>query len=391
MPAPAQRLSALPSYVFAVIGDRIRAMEKSGIDVIRLDIGSPDMPPPAPVVEALYHSACRPDVHGYSGYRGTPSFRQSIADYYQRRFGVTVDPDTEVLPLLGSKEGIVNLMLGYVDKGDTVLLPDVGYPSYSQGGKLAGGDLYWIPVQRENGYLPDFTRIPADVAQKAKILWINYPNNPTGATAELDFYQRAVDFCAENDILLASDNPYCDVTFEGYNAPSALEVSNAKAHTVEFISFSKTHNMAGWRIGAAVGNPDAIKTLLKVKSNIDSGHFIPIYDAAVEALVNTPQSWIDERNGIYQARRDRLMAALPEIGLSADKPLGSLYIWAKPEKMDGATYVEEALEHAHVSLAPGGAYGPGGDDYVRISVGMTDERIDQAIERMKKWYREKYG
>jgi len=390
-PAPAQRLSSLPSYVFAVIGDRIRAMEKAGVDVIRLDIGSPDLPPPDAVIEALHQSANRADTHGYSGYRGTPRFRQAIANYYQRRFNVTVDPETEVLPLLGSKEGIVNLMMGYVDNGDGVLLPDVGYPSYSQGGRLVGGTLHWMPVRPETGYLPDFTQIPSDVAQQSKILWVNYPNNPTGAVADIDFYQRAIDFCAEHNILLASDNPYCDVTFDGYNAPSALQAPNAKAHTVEFISFSKTHNMAGWRIGAAVGNADAIKTLLKVKSNIDSGHFIAVYDAAVEALENTPQSWIDWRNAIYQARRDRILAALPEIGLSADKPLGSLYLWAKPDKLDAAAYVEEALEYAHVSLAPGGAYGPGGDNYLRISVGMSDDRIDEALARMKKWYSEKHG
>lgn len=390
-PIPAQRLSALPSYVFAVIGDRIRAMEKAGVDVIRLDIGSPDLPPPQPVIEALYQSACKPDAHGYSGYRGTPRFRQAIAHYYQQRFGVTLDPETEVLPVLGSKEGIVNLMMGYIDNGDGVLLPDVGYPSYSQGGQLAGGTLHWMPVRPESGYLPDFNAISPEVAKQSKLMWINYPNNPTGAIADVAFYQRAVEFCAAHNILLASDNPYCDVTFEGYKAPSALQAPDAKAHAVEFMSFSKTHNMAGWRIGAAVGNADALRILLKVKSNIDSGHFISVYDAAVEALENTSQSWIDWRNAIYQARRDRILAALPEMGLAADKPLGSLYIWAKPHKLDGATYVEEALEYAHVSLAPGGAYGPGGSDYVRISVGMSDERIDEAIARMKKWYSEKHG
>lgn len=391
MPAPANRLSNLPSYVFAVIGDRLRAMEKEGKDVIRLDVGSPDLPPPPAVIETLYASASRPDRHGYSGYRGTPQFREAVSRYYQARFEVNLDPDSEILPLIGSKEGIVNLCLAYLDKGDTVIIPDVGYPSYAQGAKLAGADIYWTPVRAETGYLIDFDSIPEEVASKAKILWVNYPNNPTGATADLDFYARAVDFCARHGILLASDNPYVDVTFDNYRAPSALEVPGAKETAIEFMSFSKTHNMAGWRLGAAVGNAEALKVLLKVKSNLDSGHFLAVFDAGITALDDTPEDWIAWRNGIYQARRDRIMAALPHIGLSAATPLGSLYIWAKPDKISAETYVEEALSEALVSFAPGGAYGPGGNDYVRLSLGVSDERLDQALERLKAWYSAKHG
>lgn len=389
-PAPATRLSRLPAYVFAVIGEQLRAMRAEGIDVIQLDIGSPDLPPPPAVVEALHTAAQDPHAHGYAGYRGTPRFRQAVADYYQRRFGVSVS-ESEVLPLIGSKEGIVNLCLAFLDSGDTVMIPDIGYPSYAQGARLAGADIHWLPLSAENGYLPSFDDIPAEVAQRTKILWLNYPNNPTGAVADLSLYQRAVDFCRQYNILLASDNPYVDVTFDGYVAGSALQAEGALDCTIEFMSLSKSHNMAGWRLGAAVGNPAALRTLLQIKSNVDSGHFIAVYEAGITALEQTSPAWIAERNAVYQRRRDRILAALPEIGLVADKPLGSLYLWAKPLTMTSTEYIEGALQHAHVSLAPGGAYGPGGEDYLRISVGVPDDRLDVALERLKQWYQNAYG
>lgn len=389
MPSQSQRLSNLPPYVFAVISERIRQLEKSGTDIVRLDIGNPDMPPPDHVIEALAKSAQQPGNHGYGGYRGTPGFRQAVADYYQQRFGVSLDPETEVLPLIGSKEGIVNLALAFLDKGDVALVPDVGYPSYDMGTRMAEAEVYWLPVNEQNRYIPDLDAIPADVAKRAKILWVNYPNNPTGATADLDFYRKAVTFCLDHDVLLASDNPYADITFDGYSAPSALAVPDARRCTLEFFSLSKSHNMAGWRIGAAVGSASALKSLLQVKSNVDSGHFRPIYDAAAEALNNTPRDWINQRNLIYQARRDRVLAALPQIGLEARKQAGSLYVWAKVLDGNVTAYVEQALVSAHVSIAPGGAYGPGGNDYVRISLGTPDDRLDTALERLKKWYANK--
>ncbi|MBC8097913.1 MAG: aminotransferase class I/II-fold pyridoxal phosphate-dependent enzyme [Armatimonadetes bacterium] len=386
MPQPADRLNNLPTYVFAAIGEQLRLMEAQGIDVIRLDIGSPDLPPPAHVVEELAHAAHHADNHGYSGYRGLPRFRQAMARYYQQRFNVTLDADKQILPLIGSKEGIVNLCLAYLDRGDIVLIPDVGYPSYMQGARLAGAEIYWVPVNAAGGYLPDFDKIPADIARCAKLLWVNYPNNPTGAVADLAFYERALQFCAEYDILLASDNPYVEVTFDGYVAPSALQVPGMTNHVIEFVSFSKSHNMAGWRLGAAVGSAQAVQTLLRVKSNIDSGHFNAIYEAGIAAIDLTPQSWIDNRNAVYQRRRDQLLAAMSDMGLSANKPAGSLYIWARPNEMSGNAYVEQALNEAHVSLAPGSAYGPGGDAYVRFSVGVSDERLDESINRLKVWY-----
>jgi LL-diaminopimelate aminotransferase len=382
---PAKRLTALPPYPFAVLNQRIREMSEEGLDVIRLDIGSPDMPPPDVVVDSLAESARRADRHGYAGYKGTPDFREAIAENYEQRFGVRLNPETEVLPLLGSKEGIVNLALAYIGEGDLVLMPDVSYPAYPMGAHLAGGDGYWLPVSDANGYCPDVSNIPQDVIARAKLLWVNYPNNPTGATADVPFYQRMVDFCRAHDILLASDNPYVDLTFDGYVAPSALEANRAKDCTIEFMSFSKTYNMAGWRLGAAVGNAAAIKNLLQVKSNVDSGHFHPIYDAGITAL-QTPRSWIDARNRIYQARRDRIMEALPHIGLTAQCPKGSLYVWGRVEQGNGGTYAEQALLASQIALAPGEIYGPGGKNYVRFSLGVEDDRLDEALHRLKMWY-----
>ena len=387
MPAQADRLNNLPPYVFAVIGDKIRHMQSDGIDVIRLDIGSPDMPPADLVIDALAKAAKPPNNHGYSGYRGIPVFRQAVARYYQNRFDVTVDADKQVLPLLGSKEGIVNFSLAYLDKGDIVLVPDVGYPSYAMGARLAGADVYWLPVNHETGYLPVLSEIPDEIAKRAKIMWVNYPNNPTGATADLNFYADAIAFCQKNDILLASDNPYADITFEGYQAQSALKASEATANVVEFFSLSKSHNMAGWRIGAAVGDEEALATLLTVKSNMDSGHFKAVYEAAKVALDDVDDAWIQHRNSIYQKRRDMIFDCLDDIGLSAEKPKGSLYVWAKVLDGNASEYVTKALDEAYVSLAPGEAYGPGGDGYLRISVGVPDNRLEQALDRLREWYK----
>jgi LL-diaminopimelate aminotransferase len=387
MPTPAARLTRLETYPLAVLGARVQSMLAKGIPIIRLDIGSPDMPPAADVIETLADAACRADSHGYAGYKGIPAVRAAFATYYARRFGVALDPNTEVLPLLGSKEGIVNLCLAYLDEGDIALVPTIGYPSYSLGALLAGAEVFWMPVSEESGYLPDLDAIPEYALDRAKLLWVNYPNNPTGATVELAFYERAVAFCKRHDLLLASDNPYADVTFEGYRAPSALEAAGAKDCTVEFTSLSKTFNMAGWRIGAAVGNATALKTLLQVKSNMDSGHFIPIYEAAAQALETTTEEWIATRNHIYKRRRDAFVVAMPSIGLSGQTPRGSLYLWGRvPVGMTGADYCTQALEYAHVALVPGDAYGPDGTNYVRISIGMDDTHFDEAIERLKRWW-----
>ncbi len=388
MPAPAQRLKTLPPYAFALLTQRVRELNAQGKDVIGLDIGSPDMPPPPVVLDAMFASARNPGHHTYGGYKGTPEFRQAIAHYYQRRFGVTLDPESQVLPLIGSKEGIVNLSLAYLDRGDLALMPSISYPSYGIGAHLAGAESCLIPVSESNGYLPDFDSVPADALARAKMLWVNYPNNPTGATAERDFYARAVNFCSQHGLLLASDNPYVEVAYDGYVAGSALQVPDAVGCSVEFVSFSKSYNMAGWRLGAAVGNAEGIRTLLQIKSNMDSGHFRPIYDGAVAAIQSVPQSWIDERNVIYQRRRDMILAALPKIGLRAQPPKGSLYVWAHVEDatLDGGSYAEAALLNAHVSVAPGEIYGADGRRYIRMSVGIGDTRLEEALVRLENWY-----
>jgi LL-diaminopimelate aminotransferase len=385
VPNPAPRLTSLPPYPFVALNQTVRELQRAGRDVIRLDIGSPDMPPPDAVINALDRSVRRADRHGYAGYKGTADFREAVAGYYQRRFGVTLNPETEILPLIGSKEGIVNLALAYVGPGDLVLVPDIAYPSYSLGAHLAGGSSAYFHLDPASGYLPDFNTINPQDAKRAKLLWLNYPNNPTGAVANLSVYQQAVDYCREHDILLASDNPYSDVCFDDYVAPSALQIDGARDCTIEFMSFSKTFNMAGWRLGAAVGGAKAINNLLLVKSNMDSGHFHAIYDAGIVAC-DTPTEWIAERNHIYQNRRDRILAALPDIGLQAASPEGSLYIWAQALKWDGGTYCQRALEATGVVFAPGQIYGEAGKPFIRISIGMDDAHIDEAIDRLKMWY-----
>ncbi len=388
LPPVAARLGQLPPYPLALLNQRVRELTVQGIDVINVDVGSPDMPPPQNVVEVLSSSAHRSNTHGYSGYRGLPAFRRAVADYYARRFGVTVDPERNVLPLLGSKEGIVNLCLAYLDRGDAVLVPDIGYPSYSMGAYLAGATATFVPVSQETGYKLDYAWIGAETLQGAKMLWVNYPNNPTGAVATLADYQQAVDFCRDHNLLLASDNPYAEITYDGHAAPSVLQANGGLESAIEFVSFSKTYNMAGWRLGAAVGAPDVIEALLQVKSNVDSGHFIPIYEAGIEAIRNVSQGWIDERNAYYQRRRDRMLEVLPQAGLDPYPAQGALYVWAQVQDrhMTGADYAEAALTAAHVSMAPGIIYGPGGDRFVRLSVCVPDARLEEALNRLQAWY-----
>jgi LL-diaminopimelate aminotransferase len=379
----ASRLESLPPYIFVQINARLKELQATGSDVIRLDMGSPDLPPPDIVIEKLHESARLAQNHGYSGYRGTSAFRAAVARYYRRRFDVAVDPDTEVLPLLGSKEGIVNLTLALVDRGDTTLVPELGYPAYSMGTLLAGGTVFYVPMDHDNEYHLRFEMIPAETCVRSKLLWINYPNNPTGAVTDHDRLQEIVAFGRRHGIVVASDNPYMDVTYDGYQAPSLLQVSDEDDLAVEYMSFSKTFNMAGWRLGAVVGSADVINALLNVKSNIDSGHFTAVYDAGISALDKVPREWIDQRNARYQERRDRIVAALPACGLTGCVPKGAMYVWARPLEGDGASYVRRALEEAFVSLTPGLAYGPAGNDYVRFSISVDDARLDEALHRLQ--------
>jgi LL-diaminopimelate aminotransferase len=381
----ADRIEKLPPYVFAALGRRIRDLTAQGKDIIRLDIGSPDLPPPDFVIEGMYCSAQNPSRHGYGGYYGTPELRRAIANYYERRFGVKLDVENEIAPLIGSKEGIANVALAFVDPGQVVLVPDPGYPTYTLGTLLAEGVPFRVALLAENDFLPDLDAIPEGVARSARIFWLNYPNNPTGATCTLEFFERVVEWARRYDLLICHDNPYCDVTFDGYVAPSLLQVPGAVDVALEFNSLSKTYNMAGWRVGMAVGNPMAVEALTRTKTNIDSGIFLPIQDVA--ALVLTAdQAWLAERNEIYRERRDLILATLQEIGMQARRTVASLYVWASvPDGYRSAEFTGRLLAEAAISITPGTVFGPHGEGYVRISLGMSTDRIREAMNRLKQF------
>ncbi len=378
----ANRIQSLPPYPFAQLGRRIRELQAQGMDIIRLDIGSPDLPPADFIIDALCRSAHQPDLHGYGGYYGIPALRRAIADYYARRFGVQLDPDRHVVPLIGSKEGIVNMALSFIDPGDAALVPDPSYLPYTTGTLLAGGEPIFFPLLAERDFLPDLDAIPEEAARRAKILWLNYPNNPTGATATLDFFAEAVAFARQYDLLICHDNPYCDITFDGYTAPSLLQIPEAIEVAVEFNSLSKAYNMAGWRVGMAVGNPTAVDALSRTKTNIDSGIFRPIQNAAIAAL-GGDQSWLRERNEIYRQRRDLILDALQSVGIRARKSKASLYIWAEtPTGFTSEEFAARLLEEVGVSITPGTVFGSQGNGYLRISLSMATDRIRQAMDRL---------
>jgi LL-diaminopimelate aminotransferase len=384
MKTQADRLGKIPEYPFARWGERVNAVRACGIDVIRLDIGNPDLPPPNAVIDALCSSARRPEHHGYSSYRGIPALQEGIASYYTRRFGVDLDPKDEVVPLLGSKEGIVHLALGVLDAGDLVLVPDPGYPSYTMGAVLAGAEVYKFPLHPTRDFLPDFDAIPVDVADAARMMWLNYPNNPTSATADLGLFEQAVAFAHSHDLLLCHDAPYCDIVYDGHTPPSLLQVPGAKEVAVEFNSLSKTYNMAGWRAGMAVGNPDVLASLSRVKSNIDSGQFRPVQEAAARALA-IPEKWIEARNRIYKERMRTAISGLASLGLPVTPPQATLYIWTRvPEGWTSKGFATVLLEKAGVSVAPGSFFGENGEGYVRISLTSPEPRIAEAINRIQK-------
>ncbi len=379
---PAKRVQNLPQLFFATLNQRIAELRADGADVIRLDAGSPDLPPAGPLVEVLKQSADDPAKHNYGGYAGQPYLRRAIADYYRRRFDLSLT-DTELLPLIGSKEGVVNLHLAWLDPGDLSLIPDPCYPSYAYAPLLAGGRTESFDLLPERGWLPDFSTIPAETAQAARMLWLNYPNNPTGGTATLEFFAEAVDFCRRYDILLCHDAPYVDVTFDGYQAPSLLQVPGAKEIAVEFNSLSKSYNMAGWRVGMAVGYQVAIDALARVKTHIDSGIAKPIQDMATAALTGD-QSWLAARNRIYQERRDLVLAALRKMGFEVDPPQAGLYIWFRlPAGYSSRQFHTDLLETAYVSITPGDFYGANGEGWMRLSLTATQERLQEALTRLE--------
>lgn len=379
----AKRMENLPPYLFAEI-DRKKAIKVAqGIDVISLGIGDPDTPTPERIVDAMAEAIRRPRNHQYPNYYGSPEFRGAAAEWMKRRFGVEVDPATEVLALIGSKEGIAHLFSAFVDPGDVTLVPGCGYPVYHGGGVLVGGVTHWMPMTEENGFLADFESTPPEVLAKAKMMFLSYPNNPTSAVAPPEYFDRAIAFAKKHDLLLIHDNAYSEIAFDGYVAPSILERPGAKEVAIELFSCSKAYNMTGWRIAFATGAPEAIKALGTCKSNIDSGQFTAVQEAAIEALLGD-QSGIADLNAMYQRRRDFVIDALQKIGIEAAVPKATIYVWAKvPEGYTSAEFASKILEEANVIVAAGTAYGPYGEGYIRISLTTPDDRLEKAIERIK--------
>jgi LL-diaminopimelate aminotransferase len=385
----ARRIENLPPYLFVEISRKIAEKQAQGEDVISLAIGDPDIPTPQHVIERLCRAAQDPQNHRYPESEGLPELRRAIALWYERRFGVTLDPEKEVLPLIGAKEGIGHIALCFIDPGDIALVPDPAYPVYSIGTMFAGGSSHYMPLVEQNDFLPDLESIPQDIARKAKILWINYPNNPTAAVAEHEFFARVVAFAKKYDIAVCHDGPYTEVAFDGYRPVSFLEANGAREVGMEFHSLSKSYNMTGWRVGMAVGNAGIIDALRRVKSNLDSGIPQAIQHAAIEALTG-PQDCIVEHNAVYQRRRDLLLQTLGEIGLSAKPPRASLYIWARvPEGYSSLEFATTLLEEAGVVVTPGIGYGKCGEGYIRLSLTIPDNRLEVALTRLTAWHKQK--
>ncbi|MFC2044343.1 LL-diaminopimelate aminotransferase [Chloroflexota bacterium] len=381
----ARRVEKLPPYLFVEISRKIAERRAKGEDIISFGIGDPDIPTPPHIINRLCQAAKDPLNHRYPETEGLQEFRRVIADWYKNRFGILLDPEKEVLPLIGAKEGIAHIALCFINPGDVALVPDPGYPVYSIGTMLVGGRPYYLPLLRKNSFLPDLYRIPKYTTQRARLLWLNYPNNPTGAVADLDFFNRVVEFARQNDLVICHDGPYTEVAFDGYQPISFLQAEGAKQVGIEFHSLSKTYNMTGWRIGMAVGNATMINALKTVKSNLDSGIPQAIQYAAIEALTG-PQDCIQEHNAIYQRRRDLMIATLNTIGLEATPPKGSLYIWAKVP--DGYTSVEfstSLLEQVGVVVTPGTGYGQNGEGYVRLSLTIPDAGLVKGLSRLAEW------
>jgi len=381
----AARMAHLSPHFFATLNARLAVLQAEGRDIIRLDEGSPDLPPAAHILEALTQTAARPDAHSYQPHRGPRALCAAWAHWYEEQFGVQLDPETEVTPLLGSKEGIFHLSQALLDPGDLALVPDPGYVTYTRGALFAGARVQTFPLLSERGYLPDLETIPAATLAQAKLLWLNYPNNPTAASATLEFFERAVGLARRYGFLLCHDAAYVRINLDNTPCPSLLQIPGAKEVAVEFNTLSKSHNMAGWRTGALLGNSQATRTLFTLKTNADSGHFLPILQATIAAL-DGDQSWLEQRNAIYRQRRDVVTAGLRALGLEARTPGASLYVWARsPAGWSSEDFAAAALEQAGVSLTPGTVFGAGGQGYLRLSITAPLERLQQAMQRLKQW------
>ncbi len=376
----AERIQALPPYLFATLDAKLSAKRAQGVDVISLGVGDPDLPTPEHIVEAMREAVGDPATHRYPSYYGSIEFRSAVAAWYGRRFGVELDPASEVMALIGSKEGIGHIALAFVDPGDEALVPDPGYPVYGVSTRLAGGTPVSLPMPAERGFLPDLDAAP--VSERTKVLWLNFPTNPTSAVADLGTFEAAVAFAREHDLLLLHDAAYSEITFDGYVAPSVLQVPGAKDVALEFGSTSKFFNMTGWRIGWVVGSAEAIEALAVVKTNLDSGQFTAIQRAAIAALEG-PAEHLDELRAVYQRRRDLVVSTLNDLGWSLKAPLGSCYVWVPvPEGDTSVAFADRLLDEAGVFVAPGSGYGAHGEGYVRFSLTVPDDRLAEAMDRI---------
>ncbi len=379
----AQRLQQLPPYLFKEIDRKKAEVRAKGVDIIDLGVGDPDLPTPEPIVRALKRAAEDASNHRYPSYSGMNTFKETVAEWYGRRFGVVLDASTEVVSLIGSKEGIAHFPLAFINPGDVALVPSPAYPVYNIATIFAGGESFFMPLLQKNRFLPDLKNIPEEIARRARVLFINYPNNPTSAVADLDFFKEVVDFAKEYDILVCHDAAYTEMAFDGYRPPSFLEVAGAKDVGIEFHSLSKTYNMTGWRIGFAVGNPLAVEGLGAVKSNIDSGVFQAVQVAGIEAIQGD-QTSVAEMNRIYTERRDLMVKGLREAGFELDAPKATFYLWIKvPKGYTSAQLATRLLEETGLVVTPGNGFGEPGEGYFRMALTQNKERLEEAVTRLK--------
>ena len=379
----AQRINKVPPYLFVEISRKIAKKKAEGSDVISFGIGDPDLPTPDSIIAKLSETSLDSANHRYPETDGLPELRLAMAEWYQRRFGVKLDPDTEILPLIGAKEGIGHASLCFIDPGDIALVPDPGYPVYSVGTWFAGGECEWMPLTSANNWLPDLSAISNETASKAKVMWINYPNNPTGAIADQSFFDKAIEFALKHDIALLHDAAYTETYFDEYKPISMFNCSGAMEAGIEFHSLSKSYNMTGWRVGMAVGNPDMIQALMTVKSNLDSGIPQAIQYMAIEAM-NMTDNQVRERNDVYESRRNKVVETLNSIGIELDPPKASLYVWAPvPAGYDSASFTSLLLDEADIVVTPGNGYGPSGEGYIRLSLTINDVDMARGLDRLK--------
>jgi len=383
----AARLETFRAYLGTEMNVRLTRMREEGRDVINLGLGDPDVTPPPHLLNALRDAVSAPDHHHYPSFYSNRPLREAIANWYERRFGVELDPNTETIPLLGSSEGLFVIHLCLLDPGDTALVPDPSYPSYEAGVKMAGGQVEPVPLLRKNGFLPDLGSIPSDIAKRARMIWINYPNNPTAAVATPGFYQELIEWAKAYDVIVIHDNPYSEVTFDGYRAPSFLQFPGAKEVGVEFHSLSKSYNCCGWRTGMLVGNKDVIAGVAKIKSHSDRGMYYPMQVASVAAL-NGPVDFMEKRNQIYQERRDVVVRGLREVGLEVDLPKATFYVWSTiPAGFTSQDFCFKVLDAINVWMIPGSMYGKHGEGYLRIALTHPAKRLAEAMERFKGFMR----